>query len=118
MDSKLLRPRFRGHHGVALIIWARALRIRIERSNGIYAKLGFTAKVMMYEPDPVNPLQNFRPWIIRTQRASGEQVDINLILNATVGQCNVLIDQREDPSRGILYACFVVEDLEAIVASL
>jgi hypothetical protein len=41
-----------------------------------------------------------------------------LILNAMVGQCNVLIDQQEDPLPGILYACFVVEDLEAIVVSL
>jgi hypothetical protein len=31
----------------------------LHRALEWYAKLGFTTKVMMYEPDPVNPLQKF-----------------------------------------------------------
>jgi catechol 2,3-dioxygenase-like lactoylglutathione lyase family enzyme len=79
-----------------------------ERAWVWYAeKLGFNYAVFRYQPNPTEPLKNFRPFIARSAAA----VDINLIVNANrVTPHNVLTFDGLHP--GIVYVAFYVNDLD------
>jgi catechol 2,3-dioxygenase-like lactoylglutathione lyase family enzyme len=81
--------------------------------------MGFSEEIMIYERDE-NPRKNFIPWIVRTQHGKGEEVDINLIINGTTkGEPkNVMLSPNQDPLPGILYAAYVVDNLETALAGL